>query len=100
MDGSFDAAMAILTVHHWHDQMGGLRELRRGAIGTQRAGRGAGNRRPRERQRGAKVIGRLAVGTRDQQVGHALALGARQPRGDERIRQRRAEPRTEVEAVR
>ena len=28
-DGSFDAAMAILTVHHWPDQDRGLAELRR-----------------------------------------------------------------------
>lgn len=28
-DASFDAAMAILTVHHWPDQEAGLRELRR-----------------------------------------------------------------------
>ena len=28
-DGSFDAAMAILTDHHWSDREGGLRELRR-----------------------------------------------------------------------
>lgn len=28
-DRSFDAAMAILTVHHWPDQRAGLRELRR-----------------------------------------------------------------------
>src|SRR5262245_9537401 len=28
-DGSFDAAMAISTVHHWQDPMAGLRELRR-----------------------------------------------------------------------
>ena len=29
-DGSVDAAMAVLTVHHWdHDQRGGVRELRR-----------------------------------------------------------------------
>lgn len=26
---SFDAGMAVLTVHHWHDQTEGLRELRR-----------------------------------------------------------------------
>jgi SAM-dependent methyltransferase len=30
---SFDAAMAILTVHHWADQAKGLRELRRVARG-------------------------------------------------------------------
>lgn len=28
-DKAFDAAMAILTVHHWADQAAGLRELRR-----------------------------------------------------------------------
>jgi len=28
-DGSFDASMAVLTVHHWSDQGQGLRELRR-----------------------------------------------------------------------
>lgn len=28
-DASFDAAMAILTVHHWPDQAAGMRELRR-----------------------------------------------------------------------
>jgi len=28
-DNAFDAAMAILTVHHWTDQKRGLRELRR-----------------------------------------------------------------------
>ena len=28
-DRSFDAAMAIATVHHWQDPMAGLRELRR-----------------------------------------------------------------------
>jgi len=28
-DGSFDAAMAILTVHHWTDQERGMREMRR-----------------------------------------------------------------------
>jgi SAM-dependent methyltransferase len=28
-DGAFDAAMAILTVHHWSDQSRGLAELRR-----------------------------------------------------------------------
>lgn len=28
-DGSFDAAMAIATIHHWRDPLGGLRELRR-----------------------------------------------------------------------
>jgi SAM-dependent methyltransferase len=32
-DGSFDAAMAILTVHHWSDPASGLRELRRVARG-------------------------------------------------------------------
>ncbi len=28
-DASFDAAMAILTVHHWRDKQAGLREVRR-----------------------------------------------------------------------
>jgi SAM-dependent methyltransferase len=28
-DGSFDAAMAIATVHHWRDPLAGLREMRR-----------------------------------------------------------------------
>jgi DNA-binding transcriptional MerR regulator len=28
-DGSFDAAMAVSTVHHWRDPIAGLRELRR-----------------------------------------------------------------------
>ena len=28
-DASFDAAMAILTVHHWHDKEAGLSEMRR-----------------------------------------------------------------------
>lgn len=28
-DGAFDAALAILTVHHWPDQTRGLREMRR-----------------------------------------------------------------------
>lgn len=28
-DQSFDAAMAIATVHHWHDPIAGLREMRR-----------------------------------------------------------------------
>jgi len=28
-DQSFDAAMAFATVHHWHDPIGGLREMRR-----------------------------------------------------------------------
>jgi SAM-dependent methyltransferase len=32
-DGSFDAATAILTVHHWSDPARGLRELRRVARG-------------------------------------------------------------------
>lgn len=32
-DGAFDAAMAVLTVHHWSDQAQGLRELRRVARG-------------------------------------------------------------------
>ena len=29
VDGSFDAAMAVLTIHHWGDPHAGLRELRR-----------------------------------------------------------------------
>jgi ubiquinone/menaquinone biosynthesis C-methylase UbiE len=28
-DRSFDAAMAFATVHHWHDPIAGLREMRR-----------------------------------------------------------------------
>jgi hypothetical protein len=32
-DGSFDAAMALLTVHHWADMRAGLREMRRVACG-------------------------------------------------------------------
>lgn len=28
-DGSFDASMAILTIHHWSDKEAGLREMRR-----------------------------------------------------------------------
>jgi len=28
-DGAFDAAMAVLSDHHWSDRLGGLRELRR-----------------------------------------------------------------------
>ncbi len=28
-DDSFDASMAILTIHHWHDKAAGLREMRR-----------------------------------------------------------------------
>jgi SAM-dependent methyltransferase len=28
-DDSFDAAMALVTLHHWHDPAAGLRELRR-----------------------------------------------------------------------
>jgi len=32
-DNSFDAAMAVLTVHHWSDQPRGLAELRRVATG-------------------------------------------------------------------
>ena len=32
-DGSFDAAIAVLTVHHWRDQTRGLREMRRVARG-------------------------------------------------------------------
>jgi SAM-dependent methyltransferase len=33
-DESVDAAMAILTIHHWTDQVAGLRQLRRIARGT------------------------------------------------------------------
>ncbi|MGH9231136.1 MAG: class I SAM-dependent methyltransferase, partial [Acidimicrobiales bacterium] len=29
IDGRFDAALAVLTVHHWHDRVAGLREMRR-----------------------------------------------------------------------
>ena len=32
-DGAFDAAMAMLTVHHWPDRVRGLREMRRVAKG-------------------------------------------------------------------
>jgi SAM-dependent methyltransferase len=32
-DDAFDAAMAVLTVHHWSDQAAGLKELRRVARG-------------------------------------------------------------------
>jgi SAM-dependent methyltransferase len=32
-EGAFDAAMALLTVHHWPDASAGLRELRRVATG-------------------------------------------------------------------
>jgi SAM-dependent methyltransferase len=32
-DGAFDAAMAVLTVHHWADQRAGLAEMRRVATG-------------------------------------------------------------------
>lgn len=32
-DNSFDAALAVLTVHHWPDPMAGLKELRRVARG-------------------------------------------------------------------
>lgn len=28
-DGAFDAAMAVLTIHHWPDKAAGLREMRR-----------------------------------------------------------------------
>jgi ubiquinone/menaquinone biosynthesis C-methylase UbiE len=28
-DGSFDAALAVLTIHHWPDWRAGLREMRR-----------------------------------------------------------------------
>ena len=27
-DGTFDSALAILTVHHWTDQAAGLKEMR------------------------------------------------------------------------
>jgi SAM-dependent methyltransferase len=33
-DGTFDAAMALLTMHHWTDQRGGIAELRRVAPRT------------------------------------------------------------------
>ncbi|MFI9771204.1 methyltransferase domain-containing protein [Streptomyces sp. NPDC052415] len=33
-DHSFDVAMAVSTVHHWHDPMAGLREMRRVARRT------------------------------------------------------------------
>lgn len=33
-DGSFDASMAVLTVHHWSDQPKGLSEMRRVTRGT------------------------------------------------------------------
>lgn len=33
-DGTFDAALAVLTVHHWSDKARGLREMRRVARGT------------------------------------------------------------------
>jgi SAM-dependent methyltransferase len=29
VDHSFDAAMAVATIHHWQDAIGGLREMRR-----------------------------------------------------------------------
>jgi SAM-dependent methyltransferase len=29
VDGAFEAALAVLTVHHWPDPVAGLRELRR-----------------------------------------------------------------------
>lgn len=32
-DNSFDAAMAVLTVHHWSDKAAGLREMRRVTTG-------------------------------------------------------------------
>jgi len=32
-DQSFDAAMAVSTVHHWPDPIGGLREMQRGERG-------------------------------------------------------------------
>lgn len=31
-DASFDAAMAVLSDHHWQDRVRGLRELRRGPM--------------------------------------------------------------------
>lgn len=33
-DGAFDAAMAVLTVHHWSDKKKGLKELRRVSRGS------------------------------------------------------------------
>ena len=33
-DGSFEASMAILTIHHWPDKQAGLREMRRVTRGT------------------------------------------------------------------
>jgi SAM-dependent methyltransferase len=33
-DRSFDAAMAVSTVHHWHDPVAGLREMRRVVVPT------------------------------------------------------------------
>jgi SAM-dependent methyltransferase len=33
-DGSFDAALAVLTIHHWSDVTGGLREMARVARGV------------------------------------------------------------------
>lgn len=33
LDGAFDAAMALLTVHHWPDPLAGLQELRRVTTG-------------------------------------------------------------------
>ena len=41
-DGSFDAAMAVLTAHHWHDLDAGLAEMRRVA----QQAPGAGHLRP------------------------------------------------------
>ena len=49
-DGAFDAAMAVLSDHHWPDRAGGLRELRRvrppggGAPVRPRGVAGAGSR--------------------------------------------------------
>ena len=36
-DDSFDAAMAVLTIHHWSDVVGGLREMARVARDCRRA---------------------------------------------------------------
>ena len=33
-DGSFDAALAVLTIHHWPDPLAGIKEMRR--VSTQR----------------------------------------------------------------
>ena len=42
-DRSFDAAMAVLTIHHWPDKEAGLREMRRGKRGQ--IGRASGRER-------------------------------------------------------